>query len=132
MVFVIHWHESAMCLHVLNVLFNTLKNHIGSSNPPACCDCVLIFDSSCAVLRFPQSLRCVWLFVSSWTVISQAPLSMGFPRQEYWSGLPFPPPGDLPDLRIKPASPALAGGFLTKVDSSPPNHLGSPDSSWCP
>ena len=38
---------------------------------------------------------------------------MGFPRQEYWSGLPFPSPGDLPDLGIKPASPALAGGFLT-------------------
>ena len=38
---------------------------------------------------------------------------MEFPRQEYWSGLPFPPPGDLPDPVFKPASPALAGGFLT-------------------
>jgi len=38
---------------------------------------------------------------------------MGFPRQEYWSGLPFPPPGDLPDPGIKPASPALADRFLT-------------------
>jgi len=38
---------------------------------------------------------------------------MGFPRQEYWSGLPFPSPGDLPDLGIKPRSPALAGGFFT-------------------
>ena len=43
----------------------------------------------------------------------QVPLSMGFPRQEYWSGLPFPPPGDLPDPGIKPESPALAGGFFT-------------------
>ena len=43
----------------------------------------------------------------------QASLSMGFSRQEYWSGLPFPPPGDLPDPGIKPVSPALAGGFLT-------------------
>ena len=43
----------------------------------------------------------------------QAPLSMGFPRQEYWSGLPFPPPGDLPDPGIEPVSPALAGRFFT-------------------
>ena len=42
-----------------------------------------------------------------WTVVCQAPLSMGFPRQEYWSRLPFPSPEDLPDLRIEPRSPAL-------------------------
>ena len=42
-----------------------------------------------------------------WTVAHQAPLSMGVSRQEYWSGLPFPPPGDLPDPGIEPASPAL-------------------------
>ena len=42
-----------------------------------------------------------------WTVVYQASLSMGFSRQEYWSGLPFPSPGDLPDLGIKPKSPAL-------------------------
>ena len=48
------------------------------------------------------------LFVTPWTVARQAPLSMGFSRQEYWSGLPFPSPGDLPDPGIKPASPALA------------------------
>ena len=48
-----------------------------------------------------------------WTVARQAPLSTGFPRQECWSGLPFPPPGDLPDPGIEPASPALAGGFFT-------------------
>ena len=59
---------------------------------------------------------CVQLFVTPWTVDLQAPLSMGFSRQEYWSGVSCPPPGDLPDLGIKPASlmsPALAGGFLT-------------------
>ena len=50
-----------------------------------------------------------------WTVAWPAPLSMRFPRQEYWSGLPFLPPGDLPDPGIKPASPALAGGFFTTV-----------------
>ena len=44
-------------------------------------------------------------FATPWTVARQAPLSMGFPRQEYWSGLPFPIPGDLPDPAIEPASP---------------------------
>ena len=48
-----------------------------------------------------------------WTVACQAPLSMGFSRQEYWSELPFPSPGDLPDPGIKPVSPALTGGFFT-------------------
>ena len=50
---------------------------------------------------------------------SQAPLSMGFSRQEHWSGLPFPPPGDLPDPRIEPKSPAL------QADSLPLSHQGS-------
>ena len=51
-----------------------------------------------------------------WIVTQQAPWSVGFPRQEYWSGLPLPPPGGLPDPGIKPASPvapSLAGGFFT-------------------
>ena len=48
-----------------------------------------------------------------WTIASQAPLSMGFPRQEYWSGLPFPSSGDLPNQGIKPESPALQGRFFT-------------------
>ena len=51
--------------------------------------------------------------VTSWTVAHQAPLSMEFPRQEYWSGLPFPSPGDLPDPGIKPVSLALTGIFFT-------------------
>ena len=61
-------------------------------------------------------LRHVRFFATPWTVARQAPLSMEFPRQEYWSGLPFPPPGDLSDPGIKPlslASPALAGRFFT-------------------
>ena len=56
------------------------------------------------------------IFVTLWTVAHQAPLTMIFPRQEYWSGWPFPPPGDLPDPEIKPTSPAfpaLAGRFFT-------------------
>ena len=59
-----------------------------------------------------QSFSHVRLFVTLWTVACQAFLSMGFPRQGYWGGLPFLPPGDLPSSRVKLASPALAGGFF--------------------
>ena len=59
----------------------------------------------------------VWLFATPWTVAYQAPLSMEFSRQEYWSGLPFPSPGDLPDPGIEPRSPALQADALT---SEPP------------
>ena len=58
----------------------------------------------------------VQLFSTPWTVGHQAALSMGFPKQEYWSGLPGPPPGDLPDPGIEPmglTSPALADRFFT-------------------
>ena len=70
----------------------------------------------------------VRFFVTLWTVALQAPLSMEFSRQESWSGLPCPPPGDLPDPGIKPMSlksPALAGGFFTA------RALQSPDNMWC-
>ena len=63
-----------------------------------------------------QLLSHAQLFVTPRTVAYRAPLSMGFSRQEYWSGLPFPPPGDLPDPGIEPmslTSPALADGFFT-------------------
>ena len=52
------------------------------------------------------------LFATPWTAAHQAPLSIGFSRQEYWSGLPCPPPGDLPDPGIKLTSPAWVGGFF--------------------
>ena len=52
-------------------------------------------------------------FMTPWTAVCQAPLSMGFSRQEYWIGLPFLPPGDLPIPGTEPKSPALAGGFFT-------------------
>ena len=51
-------------------------------------------------------------FVTSWTVVRQAPLCMGISRQEYWSALPFPLPGDLPDPGIEPASPILQADYL--------------------
>ena len=64
-----------------------------------------------------KSLSRVWLFVTLWTVAYQASLSMGFSTQEYWSGLPFPSPGDLPNPGIEPRSPALEADALT---SEPP------------
>ena len=70
-----------------------------------------------------QSLCLIQLFATPWTVAHQALLSMGFSRQEHWSGFPFPTPGDLPNPRIEPmslASPALSGRFFTTES------LGSP------
>ena len=71
----------------------------------------LLSESSAMLNRFSR----VWLCVTPWTVAHQLPLSVGFSRQEYWSGLPCPPSGDLPDPGIEPASlmpPALAGRFF--------------------
>ena len=64
-----------------------------------------------------KSLSCVRLFVTPWTIAYQAPPSMGFSRQEYWRGLSFPSPGDLPDPGIEPRSPAFQADALT---SEPP------------
>ena len=72
-----------------------------------CCCCVV--DKSCPTL------------VTPWTVAHQAPLSMGFPRQEHWSGFPFPSPGDLPDPGIEPVSPAW------QADCSSLSHLENPN-----
>ena len=63
---------------------------------------LLLVAKSCPTLSQPHGL-----------VARQAPLSTGFPRQEYWSGWPFPPPEELSNLSIEPTSPALAGGFFT-------------------
>ena len=60
-----------------------------------------------------ELLSLVRLFETPYTVARQAPLSMEFPRQEYWSRLPFPPPENLPNAGIETASPALAGRFFT-------------------
>ena len=65
-------------------------------------------------------LSCIRLYVTPQTVACQVPLSMGFSRQEYWSGLPFPSPGDLPKPRIKPGSPEL------QADSLPSEPPGNP------
>ena len=63
------------------------------------------------------ALSHVQLFAAPWTAARQAPLPMGFPHEEYWSGLPFPSPGDLPNPGIESESFVLAGGFFT---SEPP------------
>ena len=68
------------------------------------------------VYTVPSHFSHIQHFVTLWTIACQAPLSMGFSRQEYWSGLPRPPPGDLPDPGTEPTSltsPSLAGGFFT-------------------
>ena len=75
-----------------------------------CSDC---YPTLCV---YAKSLSCVRLFVTAWTVARQAPLSTGFSRQEYWRGLPCPPPGDLPGLGLKLASACvscIAGVFFT-------------------
>ena len=68
---------------------------------------------------YVQSLSGVQLFVTPWTIAHHAPLSMRFSWQEYWSGLPFPPPRDLPHPGIEPTSPALPA---LQADSLPLSH----------
>ena len=74
----------------------------------------LIYGVACVLNHFSH----FWLFATLWTVAFQAPLSIGFSRQEYWSGLPCPPPGDLPNPGFELMclmSPASAGGFLLSI-----------------
>ena len=71
-----------------------------------------LVSSPCMCVCTPSSFSHVQLFVTPWTVARQAPLSMGLPSQEYWSGLPWPPPGDLPDPGIEPGSPVLQVKYL--------------------
>ena len=69
----------------------------------------------------PQLLSCVWLFGTPWTVACRIPLSMGFSRQEYWGGLPFPPPGDCPNPGIEGVAshPLSSQGFASSIILSP-------------
>ena len=81
----------------------------------------LIKTELCICVHVLRCFSSVCLFETLWTVAHQAPLSMGFSRQEYWNVLPCPPPGDFPDPRIKPRShmsPALAGRFFTTSGSA--------------
>ena len=74
---------------------------------------------TCTYACMLSCFRCVWPFATLWTVALQAPVSMGFSRQEYCSGLPHPPPGDLPDPGIESQPPAL------EADSLPKRSLGT-------
>ena len=74
------------------------------------------------------SLSYVQLFATPWTVVHHVPLSMGFSRQEFWSGLPFLPPGDLPNPEIELVSPALAGRFFATETPGKPSTLWFPPS----
>ena len=109
------WGKSVCCMFSLGKERTRGSLHMGSPrsplsplpyDPAACLYCV------CMLTCF----SCVWLFVTLWTVAHQVPLSMGFSREEYWSGLLCPPLGDLPDPGFEHAalvSPALAGVFFT-------------------
>ena len=84
------------------------------------CPASLLFQclvSMCGVFMLSH----IRLFATAWTVTRQAPLSMGFSRQEYWSSLPFPAPGDLPNPGIQPLSPVAPA---LQVDSLLLSHLG--------
>ena len=95
-------------------LINKLSEHQTSTVPLS----HLIID----VLAYvhAQLLSHVQLCVTPWTIAFQVPLPLGFSRQEYWSGLPCPPPGDLPDPGIEPESPALAGRSFTTAPPRKP------------
>ena len=120
-----------------NLLFHDFGAQGGPSTWPAIHKCTFSSSSRCrdhqtfffrkkvnpnlSIVRlcvWAQLLSHVWLFATLWTVAHWAPLSMELSGQEYWNGLPFPTPGDLPYLEIQPmflVSPALAGGFFTTV-----------------
>ena len=78
-----------------------------------------------------KSLSRVPLFATPWTVAYQAPLTMGFSKQEYWSGLPFPSPGDLPDPGIEPGSPALQADALPSEPPGKPPKFTIPNAKSC-
>ena len=77
-----------------------------------------------------KSLSHVRLFVTPWTIAYQAPPSMGFSRQECWSGLPFPSPGDLPDPGIEPGSPTLQAGTLPPEPPGRSNNNSYSSNNW--
>ena len=91
-------HLSSFPIHILSECRETsLLEPFCEISSLCVCVCVCV----CALRHF----SCVQLFATPWTITHQAPLSLGFPRQKYWSGLPFPSPGDLLDWGIKPVSP---------------------------
>ena len=116
-------------LVLLDFVFHILLfNSLASCIQPACFSCVFpVFfrmGKSPRVLRCAKALSHGWLFVTPHTVARQAPLSMGFSRQEYWGVLPFPSPGDLPDPRMELGSPTLQADSLLSESPGKPSSLG--------
>ena len=109
-----HWYEGlAVTLKCHTVLKEEF--HSGKSRVPGHALTRLVYARMracvCVCMR-AQLLSHIQLFVTPCTVACRAPLSMGFSKREYWGGLPFPTPGDLPDPGMEPVSPALAGEFF--------------------
>ena len=108
-------HVTVQGMQVLSLVWG-LRSHV--------CVRVCMCVRACTHVRV---LSCIQLFVTLWTVACQALLSTEFSRQEYWSGLPFPSPGDLPDPGIQPrlpVSPTLAGKFFTPLQPEiPRSHM---------
>ena len=109
-------------MHIYLLIFRFFS-HIGHYTILSRVRCALLSHLFYKLLSYSVMFNS---FVTPWTVAHQPPLSMGFPRQEYQSRLPFPSPGDLSDLGIKPTrdtslvSPELAGGFFTTVPHGKP------------
>ena len=104
-----HLYSESQYFVFYNLVFWTTTNETLKINHFKSCVITATTSHVCVPHRF-------WLFVSPCTVTRQAPLTMGLSRQKYWSGLPSPPPGDLPDSGIEPAfpeSPVPAGRFFT-------------------
>ena len=104
---------------LMKLIYSPLHGYIALG--PHLVQSLLCIDLMWNFLESECVLSCIWFFTTLWTVAHQAPLPMGFFRQEYWSGLPFPSPGDLLDPGIElasPESPALADKFFT-TDSLP-------------
>ena len=112
----LHWIPPFSCLRIILAILH--------HSPPISSETLLyllpyfLYESESE--KKVKSLSYVWLFATLWAVAHQAPLPMGFSRREYWSGLPFPSPGDLPDPGIEPRSPALQADTLT---SEPPGRF---------
>ena len=115
----------------LNHLKYEIKKVMSSFNWKNCimvCVYVCVCVCVCALARALSLFSRIWLFMRLWTIARQAPQSMGFSRQEYWSGLPFPLPGDLPHSGMEPVSPVSPA---LQADSLPSEPLGKPHNCLC-
>ena len=115
------WQYFHFCLSTLTLFIDNTENSILFLKFQMS---FTIMFKSCVCLL--SHFSCVWLFVTLQTVAHQVPLSIGFSRQEYWNGLPCPPPWNLPDPGIEPASltsPALAGRIFTTNTTQEAHHV---------